>query len=124
MGPPIHLSIRLLAATLFLVPAYASSDVCQPCHEDLYNAFQRNPHRGIAQECESCHGPAARHAESASAADIRNPAKMKPADAGRVCLACHLNQTTEAGRIHGGHARNQVSCLACHSIHQHGPEGN
>jgi DmsE family decaheme c-type cytochrome len=58
-----------------------------------------------------------------SAADIRNPAKLKPAEADKTCLACHLNQPTHVGRINGSHARNQVSCVACHSIHKNGPNG-
>jgi DmsE family decaheme c-type cytochrome len=105
---------------------YVGSEVCQTCHEDTFNAFQRNSHELVQTDskyhatghaCESCHGPGSRHAESASAADIRNPARLKPADTGRVCLTCHRNQDTEVGRIQNGHARNQVSCLACHSIH-------
>ena len=46
-----------------------------------------------------------------SAADIRNPAKLKPAEADRICLTCHLNQPTHVGRINSSHAKNQVSCV-------------
>ncbi|MBI3281705.1 MAG: DmsE family decaheme c-type cytochrome, partial [Acidobacteria bacterium] len=106
---------------------YVGSETCQVCHEDIFKAMQRNPHwtiqtlkrpRWKAEACESCHGPGSVHAESAQASDIRQPAKVRPAEADRTCLACHLNQPTQAGRIHGGHARNQVSCVRCHSIHQ------
>ena len=58
-----------------------------------------------------------------SAADIRNPAKLRPAEADRVCLTCHLNQPTHVGRINSSHAKNQVGCVACHSIHKNGPNG-
>ncbi len=73
--------------------------------------------------CESCHGPGGKHADSGDAAAIRNPAKLSPAETDRTCLKCHLNQPTHIGRIQSGHARNQVSCTACHSIHRHGPYG-
>ena len=111
---------------------YVGSLACQMCHEDISNAFQKNPHHQVetgnkhgwaTRACESCHGPGSKHADSASAADIRQPAKLKPADADKICLTCHLNQPTHVGRINSSHARNQVSCTACHSIHKNGPNG-
>lgn len=108
-------------------PGYAGSALCQICHGDIYNAFQKNPHvilerdkkRGWEEKaCESCHGPGAKHAETASAEEIRNPRKLRPAEADRTCLRCHLNQRTYTGRIQSSHAKNLVSCAACHSVHQ------
>jgi DmsE family decaheme c-type cytochrome len=102
------------------------------CHEDIFKAFQKNPHHLVetdkkykhtGQACESCHGPGSKHAESMNAADIRQPAKLRPAETDRICLACHLNQPTHIGRINNSHAKNQVSCVACHSIHKNGPDG-
>ncbi len=103
------------------------SEICQACHEDVYKAFQGTPHARLDKDarrgwqgkaCESCHGPGSAHAESGSAADIRNPAKIAPAESDRMCLGCHLNQPTQVGRIQGGHARGQVACVNCHSIHK------
>jgi DmsE family decaheme c-type cytochrome len=111
---------------------YIGSEMCAACHEDIAKAFAKNPHhvvdtdkkRGFeTKACESCHGPGSKHGDSMNAADIRNPFKMKPADADKVCLGCHLNQPTHVGRINSSHARNQVSCVACHSIHKNGPNG-
>jgi DmsE family decaheme c-type cytochrome len=111
---------------------YVGSDVCQGCHEDIFNAFQKSPHHEVeinkkykfdTKACESCHGPGSKHADSASADDIRNPARLRPAVADRDCLACHLNRPTQVGRINGSHARNQVACVACHSVHKNGPNG-
>lgn len=111
---------------------YVGSTTCQSCHEDIFNAFQKNPHQSVetnkkrgfeTKACESCHGPGSKHAESASAEEIFHPGKQKPADADKACLKCHLNQPTHAGRIQSGHARNQVACVACHSIHKNGPNG-
>lgn len=113
-------------------PAYAGSETCQPCHEDIYSAFQKNPHNLVdtqksrgweTRACESCHGPGAKHAESAEKSAIVNPARLPAAEADRDCLKCHLNQPTHIGRIQSSHAKNAVSCTACHSIHAHGPYG-
>ena len=123
---------------------YVGSDTCAACHEDIFNAFQKTPHSILSTEkkrgwdgkaCEACHGPGSKHAESMSAADILNPAKASPAVADRDCMKCHLNEPTHIGRINSSHAKNQVPCVACHSIHgkepfhsntmigQHAPKG-
>src|ERR1035437_8426257 len=68
---------------------YVSSQACQMCHEDITNAFQKNPHHQVetgnqngwaTRACESCHGTGSNHADSASAADIPQTAKLKPAE--------------------------------------------
>jgi DmsE family decaheme c-type cytochrome len=111
---------------------FVGSATCQGCHEDIFNAFQKNPHQVVETDkkrgfennaCESCHGPGSKHAESMSAADIVQPAKLKPAANDKLCLKCHLNQPTHVGRINSSHARNQVSCSSCHAIHKNGPHG-
>ena len=109
---------------------YVGSAVCQTCHEDIFDAFQKNPHHiaetdakygSSGRACEACHGPGSKHVDSLNAADIRNPAKLSPAETDRVCLRCHLNQPTNVGRIESSHARNQISCIACHNIHGSAP---
>ena len=105
---------------------YIGSETCQGCHEDVGKAFRNNPHQLLekdkqrgweAKACESCHGPGSIHAESTSADDIRNPSKLAPAEVDRNCLSCHRGNPTHAGRIMGGHARNEVGCTGCHTIH-------
>jgi DmsE family decaheme c-type cytochrome len=61
--------------------------------------------------------------ESLSAVDIRNPAKLPPAETDRTCLTCHRNQPTTSGRLEASHAHNAIACTSCHSIHAHGPNG-
>ena len=111
---------------------YVGSATCQTCHEDQLNAFQKNPHQVLETDkkrgwdtkaCESCHGPGSKHAESVSVADIRQPAKLKPAETNRICLTCHQNQATHVGRLNSSHDKNQISCTACHAIHKNGPHG-
>lgn len=110
---------------------YVGSEVCQTCHEDVFEAFQKTPHhlvetdkkyRATGHACEGCHGPGSKHADTLSASDIRNPTKLKPAETDRICLNCHLNQPTTVGRIESSHVRNQVSCIACHVVHGGGPQ--
>ena len=59
------------------------SDTCAACHDDIFKAFQKNPHVAVEKDarrgwqgkaCESCHGPGSIHAESTDKKDIRNPA--------------------------------------------------
>jgi DmsE family decaheme c-type cytochrome len=110
----------------------AGSEACQACHEDISNAFAKNPHHSIetdskrgwkGQACESCHGPAQKHTESASVEDILNPAKLTAVAADKICLSCHLNQPTHVGRLQSSHAKDQVSCTTCHKVHANGPFG-
>ncbi|MEO7144201.1 MAG: DmsE family decaheme c-type cytochrome [Bryobacteraceae bacterium] len=113
-----------------VAPPYAGSEACQACHEEIYNAFAKNPHHVLEslrdwskRACESCHGPALKHTESVDAADIRNPAKLAAVAADKICLSCHLNQPTQIGRLQSSHARAQISCTKCHKIHAKGPFG-
>jgi|ERR1019366_4285634 DmsE family decaheme c-type cytochrome len=114
---------------------YVGSEVCGACHEDLAKAFLKSPHQAVetgdkhggpawtGKACESCHGPGSKHAESLSAADIRNPSKMEAAQTDLTCLTCHRNRPTQVGRLESSHARDAVACTSCHSIHAHGPNG-
>jgi DmsE family decaheme c-type cytochrome len=116
----------LAALALFLfaaqpatsAPHNPKNEVCAACHEDIAKAFESNVHK--QKSCEVCHGPTEKHQESASAADIRQPAKLRASEVDKTCLACHLNQPAHAGRIQSGHGKNQVSCVACHTAHAKG----
>jgi DmsE family decaheme c-type cytochrome len=127
MGPILALAACFGgSAALAETPGYAGSDACKTCHEEIYNNLLKTAHSAIEtgaskgwkqKSCESCHGPGAKHVESAYPADIRNPAKLTAPEVDAICLTCHLNQKTPGGRIAGGHAKDQVACTACHSIH-------
>ncbi len=111
---------------------FIGSEMCGVCHEDIGKALLKSPHEAVekgdkhgftGKACESCHGPGSKHAETLSPADIRNPAKISTAETDRVCMTCHNNQTSNAGRINASHARNSIACTSCHSVHAHGPDG-
>jgi DmsE family decaheme c-type cytochrome len=110
-------------------PGYVGSEACKVCHEEIYTNLKKTPHSTIetgarrgwdGKSCESCHGPGAKHAESASVDDIKNPAKQAADAVDRTCLTCHLNQRTPGGRIATGHAKDQVACITCHPVHGSG----
>ncbi len=111
---------------------YVGSEACGACHEDIFKAFAKTPHhivdgvdkkRGFdGRACESCHGPGAKHAGSADAADIRVPGKLGAAAIDKICLTCHINQPTQMGRLQSSHAKDLVACTTCHKIHAAGSE--
>ena len=107
-------------------PEYAGSEMCGACHEEIAKTFAKTPHyivetdkrRGFeGKACESCHGPGAKHAESADKKDILNPGKVAGEPGSKNCLGCHLNQPTRLGLLKNGHIRHQVGCASCHSVH-------
>lgn len=139
-GPPrvrswTHTGVLLLAAgaLTFLSPspeARAAESPCAPCHGEQVEAASKGPHAGIASRearyCESCHGDAARHLESGSAADLTgNKAALAKADAGALsmaCLTCH--RSGFPGWEGTPHARsNEVSCQSCHGDSWHDVKG-
>lgn len=112
-------------------PKYAGSETCKDCHEQQWTQFQSNVHAVVATDpelvadvvgCESCHGPGSAHAEAAGErsdpgfATIRSFAALEPAEANDVCRACHQGGEHMYWAV-SDHARNDVACVRCHSIH-------
>jgi DmsE family decaheme c-type cytochrome len=111
---------------------YVGAEVCQSCHEDLFNNLMKTSHRIVNREerlgwkdhaCESCHGPGADHAGSADPTKIVNPAKVTAERADKICLSCHLNTAKQSDRIQSSHMKDAVSCVACHTVHASTPAG-
>jgi DmsE family decaheme c-type cytochrome len=110
---------------------YAGSDACKTCHEQQWAEFQKTAHGRVGQDgavvadivgCESCHGPGSLHVASGGDdtdpgfATIRKLDKLPPAQQSEVCQSCHKGGEQFYWK-HGPHAKNDVSCLNCHSIH-------
>lgn len=101
---------------------FAGSEACATCHDGEGKKFDANPHAKLAQmhggksiTCESCHGPGKAHSEDGDAAKIINPAKLATKKADAMCLNCHAGQHANfEGSLH---AKANVGCLSCHSIH-------
>ena len=131
--PTLLLLICLAAPTFAQEPdaepteaeAYAGSEMCAVCHEDVSLALEKSPHAQIAtlkggawqgQECETCHGPGGAHSESADV-DLIFGFKNEAARTNQACLECHRDAKTSSGRLMGSHDRNALDCVSCHSIH-------
>lgn len=118
---------------LLLVPRYAAAQqdakyagaaVCLDCHEDKAADMAKSLHgktvdgRTPAAKlgCESCHGPAAAHANSPKTVKPLQFSKATPDQAAAMCTGCHenANQAMWAGSKHDGRG---VACTQCHSIH-------
>lgn len=107
--------------------AYAGSETCKTCHEDIFNNFDRSPHwktmldkRGgpSKQGCEACHGPAAGHVDDPG--DSKKIFSFKTASAKEInqrCLECHSSGKDHMNFSRSAHSENDLSCLNCHSSH-------
>ncbi|MRR11665.1 hypothetical protein EG835_04175, partial [bacterium] len=109
--------------------ARAAGSACQPCHAEQVEAASKGPHAGIASRearyCESCHGDAAKHLASGSAADVVGKAALSKAGArtrSMACLTCH--RTGFPAWEGTPHARSaDVSCWSCHGDSWHDAKG-
>src|SRR6266699_3307938 len=108
--------------------AYVGSEVCKPCHSDVWFNFYKNPHyKSIAvgdlppqrTGCEGCHGPAKAHIEARGGKSTipRAFSLMPPKQAMETCLTCHASNFDKANIRRSEHTLNDVACTNCHSVH-------
>ena len=103
---------------------YVGADTCKTCHEEIYNAWEKTPHwkttlnkEPAHQGCEGCHGPGAEHvAGGGDVTKIFNPAKHSAKEVDAKCLTCHAGTHPNFDR--SPHAKANVGCTSCHSVHQ------
>ena len=104
---------------------YAGTDVCLTCHSDKEKDYNSQMHGKAAnprtpaakQGCESCHGPAKKHAEDPEdRSSLKVFLKMAPRDASATCLSCHERGDHAMWQGSAHDARN-LTCGTCHSIH-------
>jgi DmsE family decaheme c-type cytochrome len=107
---------------------YVGAETCKTCHEEIYNAWEKTPHWKTTlnkepshQGCEGCHGPGAAHVEGGGdITKIFNPAKHSAKEVDAKCLTCHAAAHPNFDR--SPHARANLSCISCHSVHQNKEE--
>src|SRR5690348_12729866 len=103
------------------------TQTCKTCHEDIYNNWQKTPHWRTTldtkggesrQGCEGCHGPGGAHVESGGdKAKIFNFKEHTPKEINDRCMTCHAGGTQHMNALNSVHAKNDVSCISCHSPH-------
>jgi len=102
---------------------YVGQETCATCHEEAVKKFGTNPHSRLALEhagqgvtCESCHGPGKAHVEGGGdVTKIRRFDKLTAKQVDETCLGCHAG--THPNFERSPHARADLSCVSCHSVH-------
>ena len=103
---------------------FVGADTCATCHADVAKNFATNPHSKMALmhgnadgvTCENCHGAGSEHvAGGGDVTKIFDPAKASTKDVDTKCLSCHAGAHPNFDR--SPHAKANVGCTSCHSIH-------
>ncbi len=107
--------------------SYVGTEACADCHEELAKEFRYTIHGriasfetepyGVSKGCESCHGPASVHIDEEDPQKILNPKRLSPQASSAICLRCHKEDAIMNWGS-SSHARNDVSCTSCHTIHK------
>ncbi len=102
--------------------------VCLDCHDGLAAKLAASPHRvlmGAAGDvatrisCTSCHaGQPAHWQDDPSVNPMANPAKLGAKEVSAVCATCHQGVHQVNQQTLSAHAAADVSCTACHSVHE------
>ena len=109
---------------------FVGASTCLSCHQNQEHfkdtvharAFAQLKSIAFEKSCETCHGPGSLHAAAAGDrsnpgfATIKNFKGMSAVELEKTCLQCHAdeNRLSWVGSVH---ERRNVSCLACHSVH-------
>lgn len=98
---------------------------CVDCHEQAVPSFNSSFHSKIWQgenDCQACHGSTEKHiADGGGKETIISFSKgggRTTEELTSQCLGCHAKSANLAMWDMGAHKKNDVSCAACHDIHQ------
>jgi DmsE family decaheme c-type cytochrome len=117
----VHGNLRASAQAPAPAPpaAWNVSD-CQTCHEKATGpTFARSKHAGLDQNCAKCHTNVGEHAKSQMAGEKGPVPTLKDKTAKQIndtCLTCH-EKANQASFLSSMHARRNVACTSCHSVH-------
>ncbi|MDH4191407.1 MAG: DmsE family decaheme c-type cytochrome [Betaproteobacteria bacterium] len=111
------------------------ADTCLKCHDEdskfpVLSIFktkhaQKDDHRAPfgKLQCESCHGPGAKHAEKVRPGEERPPimnfgvrSKQTATQQNKACMGCHERGNRMAWKG-SEHEAGDVACASCHQIH-------
>ena len=98
-----------------------SATDCQSCHDKAAGpAFQKTKHASGDQSCAACHANVAEHMKGQMGGDKSAPTpsvkKLTVQQVNETCLKCH-EKAGQASYQASMHARRNVACTSCHSVH-------
>ena len=105
---------------------YVGAETCKTCHEEVAASYDKGPHWKTTlvkhqgpewQGCEACHGPGKAHAESADPEKIIRFGGLSREESSKRCLSCHEFGQEHANFLRSEHAKNNIGCIDCHSVH-------
>lgn len=114
------------ALSPFFPPAAQAAEfgaACVSCHEKPVATFKASFHAKIWQgknDCQSCHGATDKHENDPSKQTIISFSKgggRTAEELSKQCLNCHKKSEHLANWDMGAHKKNDVTCVACHTIH-------
>jgi DmsE family decaheme c-type cytochrome len=93
---------------------------CQACHDKAVTpAFEKSHHAKLGESCAQCHPNVAEHVKAQSSGGkgpVPTLKNLKANDISAVCLKCH-ETGRQANFQMSKHARLNVACTQCHSVH-------
>lgn len=121
VGVVVVLGASQASAQTAAPPAGWSATDCQTCHEKAVSpAFQRTNHGKLDQSCASCHTDVAEHMKAQMGGEKGGPVpsmkKLSAQQINETCLKCH-EKAGQANYSSSMHARRNVACTSCHSVH-------
>jgi len=94
--------------------AFAGHEACENCHPDVAELKAKGVHKSI--NCESCHGPLAKHAE--------DPGNVKPVlpEVAQLCIRCHSENIAKPSGFPQVNPKEHFSGQTCNTCHKpHSP---
>lgn len=93
---------------------YAGHETCEACHSEVLDQKSKGKH--VHVNCESCHGPLAKHADDPTGV---KPVKLNTAN---LCVRCHEANAAKPRRFPQVVSADHSAGLACNECHQpHSP---
>jgi uncharacterized CHY-type Zn-finger protein len=91
---------------------YAGHQACEECHSDVAGMKKAGKHAGV--NCESCHGPLAKHAEDPTSLTPQLP------DTTVLCPRCHeanIAKPKDFPQVVSADHSGGAACKSCHQPH-------